>query len=60
MNGENKICPLFSIVEGNYRHCIGSSCAWFREPTQECAFAKLADEVGYIPGYLSQIAHHFD
>ena len=60
MNEENKICPLFSIAGSNYRRCIGSYCAWFRESKQECAVFKLAEEAGYIPGYLSQIAHHFD
>lgn len=57
MNDE--YCPLLSIA-GDNRYCIRNYCAWFLESKQKCAVLKLAEEAGYIPGYLSQIAHHFD
>ena len=65
MNGENRICPLLSIVdnENGYLNCKRERCAWYCGGLKECslkALVEVANEAVVvledIPVSLSEIA----
>lgn len=56
MNGENRICPLLSIVdnENGYLNCKRERCAWYCGGLKECSLKALVEVEDEVAGALER------